>query len=318
MSRLRAACAVLALLGASVAAAESDGVPPWVGRFLGLGRTASVEQWVDEQVAHQGHHPILDTVRGAAAARDADFVRAVELFDAGLQGEWYTRVGLRYHADALREAGYPDQAARLRLAHMRTSPMTMAQAYTLHMLVVHDLRFEGAMDAALDEAEQLVALYPQSASAWSTLAEVLLDLGRIDEAHVALNIGAEQGRKGQRQVSPTRLRAYLEAGDLWGAEQHMAAMGKRLGARKAYWVAWLHLQLELGNPAIVLIQLDRKRFARDQTPSYAALRARAQLQLGQTDAAVETLSAVLQDYPTHPDVVYAAEILESAGLTLAP
>lgn len=316
--RLLAVAALGVLFGAPLASAASAQIPSWIGRFMGLGRTGSVMEWVDEQRGLQGPHPELTTIEAAVLTRDARYHEAVARFEEGAQTDWYAKVGLRYHADALRETGQPLAAAQLRADHIQAHELAKAQEFTLHMLRVHDLRFAGHTAEAREAAELLVGMFPLSATAWATLAEVQLDQGDFDGAHVTLDIGMVQSKKGARQVSPTRLRAYLEEGDLWGAQRHMDEVGRRLGGRKSYWVAYLDLQLRLGNPGLVLKQLDRKRWARDASPSLAALRARALWPLGFEAEAHELLRGLLDAYPAHPDVLVAVEALEAAGMRLAP
>jgi len=299
----------LCVLDVAVAAVE---IPPWVPRFIGLGRTNSVVEWADKGLAVDPGNANLYAIRGSALARDERFPEALRDFERGEGSDFYEQTALRYHADALRETGDVEAAVALRESQLAVTALRKGVRFTQEHHLVQDLRFGGDLVEAHARAEELAAQYPHIASAWGTLAELQTDLGDTDGALISLHIGGQVGKRAHRQIGAAKLHLMRALGDEIGAAEAVAETGQRVGGRRDYWSAYLDHQLEQGNAAYVLGMLDRKRFARNRSPALAALRVRALVELDETDEARERLLAVLADYPTHPAVVEAAQVFEAA------
>jgi tetratricopeptide (TPR) repeat protein len=304
--------ALLALCVLDVALAAVE-IPPWVPRFIGLGRTNSVIEWVDKGLAVDPDNANLYAIRGAALTRDERFVEALPDFDKAEGSDFYEETALRYHADALRETGDVAGAVALRESQLAATDLRKGVRFTQELRVVQDLQFGGELVEAHARAEELVNLYPHIASAWATLAELQTDLGDTDGAMISLHMGGQVGKRAHRQIGAAKLHLMRALGDEIGAAEAVVETGKRVGGRRDYWNAYLDYQLELGNAAYVLGMLDRRRFARNRSPALAALRVRALVELGAIDEARERLHAALADYPTHPAVMVAAQVFEAAA-----
>lgn len=303
--------ALLALCVIDVALAAVE-IPPWVPRFIGLGRTHSVVEWVDQGIAVDPDNPNLYAIRGAALARDERFVEALGDFERGAGSDFYEETALRYHADALRESGDVFAAVALRESQLAATAMRKGVRFTQELRIVQDLQFGGDLIEAHARAEELVAEYPTVASAWSTLAELQTDLGDTDGAMISLHMGGQVGKRAHRQIGAAKLHLMRTLGDEVGAAEAVVETGKRVGGRRDYWNAYLDYQLDQGNAGFVLGMLDRKRFGRNRSPALAALRVRALVDLGELDEARTLLQAVVDDYPTHPAVMVAASAYEAA------
>lgn len=308
----------LAAMLSTAAAADDFEIPPWIVRFVALGRTNSVQTWLDEQEKAGVTDRSLAAIRAAALSRAGQYSDSLPLFEAGDGSAYYEQHGIRYHADALRETGYGHAAAALRAEHAATADIESTMVFTEDQQRVWDLRAVSDLDAALVAGEALVLRYPGSGVAWTTLAEVYLDLGQLDEARIVLAIGAGQNSRGPRQVALTQLRMHLIEGEFDEATALLRQLKRRLAGRAEFWEIYLEYLLLTDDAPQAQKMVSRPRFSDNTSPAFNALRARSLAAVGEPDAAATLMAELMADYPTHRQVVRAAALLDEAGVINQP
>lgn len=240
-------------------------------------------------------------VMGMSLAGMGSFADAAPCFTFALGSELLEADGLNDRADTLRALGRPAEAAALRAEALPLmGEGTLALRTGLEL--VDDLRTAGALGEALDAAEALIGAWPYSAAAHAAHAQVLIDLGRDDEADFALWL-ANRRASLSRQSVEAAIRLNLRHGDIDAAWAEVTQ--ERLPMRAA--ASTVALRAELlrlrGEPEEALALLDAPRFRYPDHPLFLAARARALLALGEVDQAREVARQARALYPAHPDVV---------------
>lgn len=167
---------------------------------------------------------------------------------------------------------------------------------------------------ALALARQALASDPQSATIYGVIADALTQLGRYDEARVAV-----QHMLDLRPGTPSFTRAeyvYELAGQV---DQARDVLGQALDAASSpadvafcrYYLA--ELAFSNGDPTEALHQIKLGTQADPRYPDLVEGQAKAEAALGQTDAAVADWSQVVANVPLPQYVVEAGEYFESVG-----
>ena len=129
----------------------------------------------------------LESLLGVAAEANGDYADSFEAFVFGALSAEYNLDAIRAHANVLRVLGPVGAAAALRHEAFWTSGRDRSDV-GLYLELVDDYRSDGDLDAAWDAAVTAIAIDPALAGPYAQLAQVLMDLGRWDEAAGELDV----------------------------------------------------------------------------------------------------------------------------------
>ncbi len=310
------------LWAALVVAAGWAQSPPSPGRdpLAGLKSTAQrANRMGTPQMAMGGvraaleAHPDDDELHaylGVAHMRAGHYPDALVELALGQNTPYYERDGLQAHANMLRAFGQGRQAAELRLQQLLISDSSGTQINALEG-AVYDLRAAGDFEEALAVAERALALMPLSSTSHALMAEVLLDLGEVEEARWHLWL---PGMLGYRSVAMDVALARMAVmdGEMVEAEAHMLHAQRlrfrshAIGARRA------ELTRLDGRLDEALVTVELERWGWHDVPTLLAVEAKVRWDAGRTAQARSVLERALLLYPQDPDVLEAVDHIRGA------
>jgi tetratricopeptide (TPR) repeat protein len=142
-----------------------------------------------KEVAEQPDDLDLQAMLGEACARSGAYADALAAFESGRVADGYERSAMEAHADVLRVLGEPGEAAALRTQLLWEGPASTIQDLEVFLDLVDDRRSDGDLDRAWDAATMALAVGADRGAPYAQLAEVLMDLGRWDEARGEIAVG---------------------------------------------------------------------------------------------------------------------------------
>ncbi len=212
---------------------------------------------------------------------------------------FYESQAIGAHASTLRELGMFDEAAPLRRAQLLSAD-TDASLNAAFLGAADDAMAAGDLEAALELAEEALALRPASPTAHAWLADIHLRAGDLDAAGYHLWLSELDGY----QSSRTReLRVRMAMADDSLVEAMSLIEDSRQGRRRNAGLAVLHAQIyrQIGWLSDAQAVFDRQFVHFGERCDYLLERGQLMLALGQTEAGCQSLDRAAELYPHHTE-----------------
>jgi tetratricopeptide (TPR) repeat protein len=176
------------------------------------GRAAIAAVRLRSELLEQPDNVDLESLLGVAAEANGNYADSFEAFVFGELSEEYDIDAIRAHANVLRALGPPGAAAALRREALWTSGRDRSDV-GIYLELVDDYRGDGDLGAAWDAAVTAIAIDPDLAGPYAQLAQVLMDLGRWDEAAAELDVASLLGPDSPYLARAT-IRSLVQRGSL--------------------------------------------------------------------------------------------------------
>ena len=137
--------------------APIDGIPTLMTRWLGLQRTRSVQDFIDEQRLEDPDNRSLDALQGCVHAVSGRYVEAIDWFERSEGAAYYEAVGIRFHAEALHATGAIAEAVQLRQEFLLFAGASPANLANTQVEGTGDLIALGAYGEAEARADAIIA-----------------------------------------------------------------------------------------------------------------------------------------------------------------
>lgn len=286
-------------------AANIDGIPALMTRWVVFERTQSVEDYLNEaRTNNTAGAQSLDALQGAIWSTDGRHAEAVEILEQADGSPYYEAIGMRYHARSLSELGRHADALALWGEYVQTS---RARAQVLDGVLLDrapSLLLLGDPLTAWSDTDAATADPTTAGRAWTRQIHLCLQTDDLDCAWTVYAMASKEDTVRAASLQTARFWLLVESGLYRDALDLQDAIGPHHGGRPHYWTSRFELALQMDNPAETLALLNRKRFARDQDPAHQAYRAWAEHLLG-SDTAADDLALLAADHPTNRLVLRA-------------
>ncbi len=271
--------------------------------ILGRGMPRGAYNKVLEELDQRPDDPDLHAQLGLILVKMGAFTDAIESFEMSTGGgAYYEKIGgLRQHADALREAGRPLEAAALRREALAVA--TEKTGLMHYIGLIADYRTAHRYAEAREVGIEAVAAYPRASTLYAYLAELEWEAGNREEAAWLL---WESDRLQTSGVYRGHLlRAYMDLEE--GLYKDVRRTIRRLRTRNLRNPDVLALRVELDRrefgPETALDTLDEPQWEYQRHPMLRLLRAQLHMDLGELEAASALVEEVAELYPDRDDLV---------------
>jgi tetratricopeptide (TPR) repeat protein len=295
-----ALCLILLMTGRPVDAQRRASPIQQYALLIRKSQYRQVVRQVNAQLEQNPDDPELQAVLGVAWGRAGYFADAAGAFALCAGSAYYEDQGLPAHADALAVLGEPLRAVALREQRMLSLDLDDTREVRLLLNMADDYRLAGRTDLALDTAERALAIWPNAPVTWAVMADVWLDLGRIDEAEEALWQAQLLGGTTRGALVAARL-ALWQGDPIEALAQAEAALDYNMGSVRPAAIKAEALRRQ-GDLDAALEIIERTNWRLTEDPEMMAARIRVRTDRREWSEASEAADRARAVYAHHPEV----------------
>lgn len=274
-------------------------------RRLALNNLDFVTGAAETLLSEMPGEPNVLSLLGAAETKKGNYHAAIEHLEAAEGSHLYEAHGIGFHAESMLNLGDTDTALALYNQQLLYQDLTQTREFLALTGIVDVYRTLGEYEAALDAIDVAIAWVP-NASHYTLRAEVLMDMGALEDAEVELRIAEHMEPVNNQAAIRTRARLLAAEGNLDEAAGMLIAQRRRNSNRPSYWFQLADIQIQREEFYAAQTILSMIRLRNHETPEKISLRARYLVSIGDVEGAERVLAAALQHNPTNPELNHAA------------
>lgn len=273
---------------------KDPSIPVSAIQALQEGQLARAWRFANNHLERQPRGRAGYAVLGGIESRMGWATEAIEVFDAGVGARWYGGIGHILHANALRATGHGAKAAAMREDDLRDEREGVRlRTWTA---IVDDHRATGDLPAAEDALANGFASYPRSSVLMSAAADLAIDRGDIAEAEAWLAL-IQHYAGPVRRTRHVNLRIAVLENDFGRADTIATGLLRVEPGDPLAIAALAHSLTARGQPGEALTLLRSQEAHRRGDATLLTAEARALASLGETRAARELVSFILDRHP---------------------